>query len=57
MASADELEAAIDKAILDVLADIDTSVGPAALAAYAGAVKDLANARSWITHPHKRSSS
>jgi hypothetical protein len=55
MASAEELEAAIDKAILTVLADIETGLGSGSLTAYAHAVKDLANARSWISHPHKRS--
>ena len=55
MASADELEAAIDHAIMTVLADIETGLGSGSLTAYAHAVKDLANARSWITHPQNRS--
>ena len=55
MASAEELEVAIDRAILTILADIETGLGSGSLTAYAHAVKDLADARSWITHPHKRS--
>jgi len=57
MAEEEELTDAIDKAILAVAERAEQDSSNAGLTAAAAAVRDLADARAWITHPHVRSGS
>ena len=57
VAEEEELTQAIDKALLGLAQRALSEGATAATTALAAAIKDLADARAWITHPHKRSGS